>query len=151
MTVFCGFGCYTNTLRLQAGPQTILLALFWMVSNPHNSFQPEPWIPHSPAFLSDHDVGPSSPIEDLVWLYFGPILFLSFKLWVLFLSITPIEMMLGCVEKNQLQWFNKVDRGGKRHSTMSFTSQVPSLSSPLTSARLSSRFILVVAKWLLHL
>lgn len=70
------------------------------------------------------------------------------RLW-----FTPIEMMLGCVEKNQLQWFNKVeeDRGGKRHSTMSFTSQVPSLSSPLTSARLSSRFILVVAKWLLHL
>lgn len=68
---------------------------------------------------------------------------LCFSPWLWF---TPIEMILGCVEKNQLQWSNKVeeDWGGKRHSTMSFTSQVPSLSSPLTSARLSSWFILKV-------
>lgn len=129
---------------------------------PHFKWSPTPETPFSqsheshtlPAFLSDQDFGPCFPIEDLVFLYFGPILFLfnselCFSPWLWF---TPIEMILGCVEKNQLQWSNKVeeDWGGKRHSTMSFTSQVPSLLSPLTSARLSSWFILMVAKWLLH-
>lgn len=124
---------------------------------PHFKWSPTPETPFSqsheshtlPAFLSDQDFGPCFPIEDLVSSTLDLSCFfllnseLCFSPWLWF---TPIEMMLGCVEKNQLQWCNKVeeDWGGKRHSTMSFTSQVPSLSSLLTSARLSSWLTLKV-------
>lgn len=137
MTVFCGLGAIPTLWGFRLAPKPYC----W----PHFEWSPTPKTPFSQSHESY-----TLPAFQWSWLWtffsywkilfsshFGPILFLSFKLSFVSLHDYDSHLLRWCLavwKRISWQWFNKVeeDGGGKTHSTMSFTSQVPSLSWPLT-------------------